>query len=56
MNPSGTKEWIDFMFNEENSHKCESCPANEGHSSWPGFRLPCGQFNCWVDVHTDRGN
>lgn len=38
-----------FLCNEENAHKCGSCPYNEGHSDWQGA-YPCGQWNCWVSV------
>lgn len=41
------EEYVKFMFNEENSHNCESCPENCGFRN----NLPCGQQNCWVDVH-----
>lgn len=44
------KEYKDFMYNPENSHKCEGCPENRGFDSWQD-RLPCGQWRCWVDSH-----
>lgn len=43
-------KYIAFMYNPQNSHNCENCPANEGFDNWQG-RKPCGQFNCWVDCH-----
>ncbi|MBR4590204.1 MAG: hypothetical protein IKO36_06005 [Bacteroidaceae bacterium] len=43
-------EYIDFMYNPKNSHRCGDCPENRGFSSWGG-NLPCGQQNCWVDCH-----
>lgn len=43
------KKYCEFMFNPNNSHKCELCPENEGMK---GLNLkPCGQYNCWVDCH-----
>lgn len=42
---------LSFLSNVENSHNCSECPYNEEFSDWPGHRLPCGQFNCWVDLH-----
>ena len=39
-----------FLCNPANSHNCEECPENRDFSSWPGTRLPCGQFHCWVDL------
>lgn len=51
------EEYKKFMNNEENSHNCSECPANEGFSEWPGHRLPCGQFHCWVDcTNKEREN
>ena len=45
------QDYKDFMLNPENIERCDGCPENQGFSSWPGHRLPCGQFNCWVVVH-----
>ena len=47
-------EYIDFMNEEENIHNCAECPANNGCDEWPGTRLPCGQFHCWVAVTIKR--
>jgi len=44
-------EYIKFMCNPYNYKKCDECPANDDCSSWPGNRLPCGQFYCWVEMH-----
>lgn len=44
-------DYQDFMYNPENIEQCDCCPENQGFSSWPGHRLPCGQFNCWVVLH-----
>jgi len=44
------KAYIDFMYNAENSHRCDECPENREFSSWGG-NFPCGQQNCWVDCH-----
>lgn len=51
MNDEQRKAYLDFMWNPNNSHNCKECPANEGQSSYQD-RLPCGQWNCWVDCHT----
>lgn len=29
---------------------CSECIYNNGSSSWPGNRLPCGQFHCWEEI------
>ena len=47
------QDYKDFMYNPENVGHCEGCPENRDFSSWPGHRLPCGQFHCWVAVHCD---
>lgn len=44
-------EYVKFMNNPSNSHNCAQCPENAGFDAWPGNRLPCGQFHCWVDLH-----
>lgn len=41
-----------WFCNPDNAGNCEDCPENAGFSEWPGHRLPCGQFHCWVDIHT----
>ena len=43
-----TRRWL---CDPDNSCNCDECPMNEEFSSWPGTRLPCGQFQCWVDVN-----
>lgn len=43
-------EYRRFMADSSNAHNCEHCPANQDFSEWPGHRLPCGQFNCWVTL------
>lgn len=45
------KAYRDFMYNPENNRNCENCPEDNGESAWPGNRLHCGQFTCWVDAH-----
>lgn len=40
------------MFSIENSHDCERCPENREMED--GGRLPCGQFNCWVEVSNEE--
>ena len=44
-------EYVTFMNDKSNSHNCTKCPENAGFDPWPGNRLPCGQFNCWVDLY-----
>ncbi len=45
------EEYIKFMYNPENINNCSKCPENQNFSSWPGNKLPCGQFHCWVELH-----
>jgi len=45
------KELLSFLGNKENELNCNSCPYNTNQDDWPGGRLPCGQFQCWVDIH-----
>ena len=33
---------------------CAVCPENRGFDDWQG-RLPCGQQNCWAEIHKERG-
>ena len=40
-----------FLFNKENILNCAECPYNIGSSDWQN-RKPCGQQNCWVELHT----
>lgn len=40
----------EFMYTEDNSHRCENCPENrEMDDNWN--KCPCGQYHCWVDIH-----
>lgn len=41
----------EFLFNSCNSMNCTKCPENRGMDG----NFPCGQQNCWVDVHCDGG-
>jgi len=43
------KEYIKFMCNPSNEHRCENCPENRGW--FPQAELPCGQQTCWVTCH-----
>ena len=43
------EEYLDFMYNKENSHNCKSCPENIGCDNWQS-RKPCGQWHCWVNI------
>ena len=51
MNDAEIIEYLHFMQTPENERNCPSCPENKGFSEWPGHRLPCGQFHCWVTMH-----
>lgn len=42
---------IEFLYNPDNSMNCYECPRNQGQT---GDCYPCGQYNCWVDVHTQQ--
>lgn len=48
------KSYKDFMFDSNNICNCTSCPENQNFSAWPGRRLPCGQFNCWVSLYCEK--
>ncbi len=54
------KEWTDdevikFLMDEANRGKCKDCPYNVGQDSGADHnQLPCGQYNCWVTVHTGK--
>ena len=43
-----------FVNNPANELKCDACPHNNDFSAWPGHRLPCGQFKCWVTVQCEH--
>ena len=44
------EEYRDFMYNPENVRNCEQCPENQGCDDFQ-YRLPCGQWHCWVELH-----
>ena len=44
------KNYVDFMCNIENAHKCDRCPENHNFNSY-NSENPCGQQNCWVVIH-----
>lgn len=44
------RRYCNFMYNPDNSCNCSECPENKGFDSWQN-RYPCGQQNCWVDIH-----
>ena len=48
------KEYLEFMLTPENSRNCQQCPENKNMDAWQD-RKPCGQWHCWVDLHTKRG-
>ena len=41
-----------YMCNPDNSYNCNECPERE---SGNGEGSPCGQQNCWVNVHCKEG-
>lgn len=45
---------LQFLCNPENALKCEDCPRNYDFSSWPGHRLPCGDFDCCIADDEDE--
>ena len=51
MQSPAVQEYLRFMYNPENEYNCSECPENREFSEWPGYRLPCGQFSCWVRLH-----
>lgn len=51
------KKYIKFMYNPVNAGHCAECPANMGFQRGSAYIAgPCGQQNCWVDVHCSPSN
>ena len=50
MTQAQIQSYINFMHNSSNIMNCKDCPENIGASDWQGNK-PCGQQNCWVEVH-----
>lgn len=48
------KEYMEFMYNRDNAHKCDKCPEKGPWGN--GTNNPCGQPQCWVTVHCNRFN
>lgn len=49
-----TKEEITaWLSNSKNIYMCDKCPYNNGTILY-GNRKPCGQFNCWVAIHSKK--
>ena len=48
------EEWRTWLYNKDNKFNCEECPENLGMDNWQG-RYPCGQWHCWVELHTKEG-
>lgn len=46
------KKYKEFMYNPENQFKCSECPENKGYNMSNPDQHPCGQYRCWVTVHT----
>lgn len=38
------------LYDVNNIKNCEDCFYNIG-ANFPETVLPCGQFNCWVELH-----
>lgn len=51
MTKEETDEYIKFMNDPSNIGKCEKCPENIGANHDQTWRLPCGQYRCWVWCH-----
>ena len=47
------QEHYEFVTDPANSFRCSDCPENRGFDSWPGDRLPCGQFHCWCELNSE---
>lgn len=46
------EQYLGFMGNPDNIHKCWKCPANKGIKEGSSHICgPCGQQNCWVRAH-----
>ena len=55
MTPEEKKKVIEFLYDEKNIQECENCPYNDGFdSSASGNRFPCGQYRCWVEIHSAK--
>lgn len=55
MEPMATNEYRRWLYNPENIRNCSECPDNIGCSNFQD-RLPCGQWNCWVEIHCGGGD
>lgn len=52
MNIEERMQYITFMYNPDNAGNCAECPMNAGIQRGGAYIAgPCGQQNCWVDVH-----
>lgn len=45
------EKYREFMSDSRNLDDCENCPENSG-CSLHECHGPCGQQNCWVEVHS----
>lgn len=43
-----------FLYNEDNAHKCDKCPYAGAYGEKTNGRLQCGQYRCWVTVHCEN--
>ena len=47
---NAVEEYIEGL-KRANKEGCKACPENRDFKG----KLPCGQQNCWVDLHKERG-
>lgn len=47
------KEIKTFLADSANVDNCTACPFNDGFGDFQR-RKPCGQYNCWVEVHCSQ--
>ena len=40
-----------FMNDIKNAYCCGFCPENKEEELGSSSKLPCGQYNCWVNCH-----
>lgn len=47
------EKYLAFMLDAKNIKNCKNCPENEERKGVN--QLPCGQYNCWVRLHCQKG-
>lgn len=43
-----------FMNDIKNAYCCGFCPENKEEELGSSSKLPCGQYNCWVNCHCNE--